>query len=115
MGEVLRAKYLVSDRSWNYGTTRVNWINNVPHMVEDDDLNYPLVALRVLERRGAAFTSADVAEAWLTDLPVLHTFTAERIAYRNLMNGFFPPESARRRNPCREWIGARSGPTSTGT
>lgn len=107
VGDALRAKYQVSDRSWNYGTSRVNWINNVPHMIEDDDLNYPLVALRVLEHRGDAFTSADVAEAWLTDLPVLHTFTAERIAYRNVMNGFFPPESARRRNPCREWIGAQ--------
>jgi ADP-ribosylglycohydrolase len=107
VGDDIRARYGVSDRGWNYGTSRVNWINNVPHMVEDDDLNYPVVALRVLESRGDAFTSADVAEAWLTDLPILHTFTAERIAYRNVANGIFPPESARRRNPCREWIGAQ--------
>jgi ADP-ribosylglycohydrolase len=33
-------------------------------------------------------------------------YTAERVAYRNLVTGLVPPETARHRNPYREWIGA---------
>lgn len=105
--EELRQKYGVSDRGWNYGTDTVNWVNNIAGMPEDDDINYTALALKLLELRGAAFSGEDVAERWLTDLPALHTFTAERVAYRNLLNGVFPPLSGRYRNPCREWIGAQ--------
>jgi len=34
-------------------------------------------------------------------------YTAERIAYRNLVNNLWPPQSATYHNPCREWIGAQ--------
>ena len=34
-------------------------------------------------------------------------FTAERAAYRNLLDGYSPPECATYRNPFREWIGAQ--------
>lgn len=105
--ESIRGKYGVSDKGWNYGSSVVNWANNVSCMPEDDDINYTILALKVLEENGAGFTAEDVALRWLMDLPVLHTFTAERIAYRNLLNGRFPPESGRYRNPCREWIGAQ--------
>ena len=43
---------------------------------------------------------------WLDELPAGRTFTAERIAYRNLLSGLEPPLTARHRNPFREWIGA---------
>jgi ADP-ribosylglycohydrolase len=76
-------------------------------MPEDDDINYTLVALAVLERHGSEFTTEDVAQMWLADLPVLRTFTAERAAYRNLLDGVAPPVTATRRNPFREWIGAQ--------
>ena len=36
-----------------------------------------------------------------------HACTAERVAYRNILNGIFPPGSASFRNPYREWIGAQ--------
>lgn len=32
---------------------------------------------------------------------------AERAAYRSLVEGRVPPETATYRNPCREWIGAQ--------
>ena len=83
------------------------WINNVSYMPEDDDTNYPLIALKLLERKGRDFTSVDVADTWLRDLPIFHLFTAERIAYRNLVNLIEPPESGSYHNPCREWIGAQ--------
>ena len=75
-------------------------------MPEDDDLNYPLLGLLLLERHGHGFTTADVARLWLDELPAGRTFTAERVAYRNLLAGIEPPHTARYRNPFREWIGA---------
>jgi hypothetical protein len=41
------------------------------------------------------------------NMPLLRTCTAERVAYVNLASGIRPPESACRRNPYREWIGAQ--------
>ena len=43
---------------------------------------------------------------WLARLPAGQTYTAERAAYRNLLLGLMPPQSAWHRNPYREWIGA---------
>ena len=75
-------------------------------MPEDDDLNFPLLALSSWSAHGRGFTTADVARLWLDELPAGRTFTAERVAYRNLLAGVEPPETARHRNPFREWIGA---------
>jgi hypothetical protein len=74
---------------------------------EDDDTNYTTLGLAVMRQHGHAFTPCDIAAAWLQQLPLLHTFTAERIAYRNLAQMVPPPQSARHCNPYREWIGAQ--------
>ena len=76
-------------------------------MPEDDDLNYALLALSVLEQHGDDFTTDDVAKAWLDLLPGLRVFTAERVAYRSLLDGLEPPATATVGNPYREWIGAQ--------
>src|SRR5258708_9351927 len=60
-----------------------------------------------MKRFGRASPSADVADFWLTDIPILHLCTAERVAYRNLCNLIPHPKSATFRNPFREWIGAQ--------
>jgi hypothetical protein len=39
-------------------------------------------------------------------MPPGRIFTAERVAMRNLLEAYLPPETATRRNPFREWIGA---------
>ncbi|WP_353114352.1 ADP-ribosylglycohydrolase family protein [Microbacterium sp.] len=91
---------------WNRRSAVNSLVENIDGMPEDDDLNYPLLNLRVLETAGRGFTTDDVAQAWLQDLPAGRTFTAERIAYRNLLDGWRPDEAARVRNPFREWIGA---------
>ncbi|MFI9507005.1 ADP-ribosylglycohydrolase family protein [Nocardia sp. NPDC052566] len=72
----------------------------------DDDVDYTVLGLHLLERRGFGFTTSDVATAWLELLPFRQTYTAERAAYRNLINGLRPPATALHRNPYREWIGA---------
>ena len=76
-------------------------------MVRDDDMDYPLLALHVLEQYGPDFTTEQVGRAWQLTLPYLQVYTAERAAYRNLINGLRPPETATVRNPYREWIGAQ--------
>lgn len=73
----------------------------------DDDLDYTVINLQVIERSGLGFTTQDVAETWLTRMPYKMTYTAERAAYRNLVNDIKPHESATCRNPYREWIGAQ--------
>ena len=76
-------------------------------MPEDDDTNYTLIALKLVEQYGRDFTPDDAAENWLMNLPLLHLCTAERVAYINLAQSVFPPKSALYRNPYREWIGAQ--------
>jgi len=83
------------------------WIEEVECMPEDDDMNYTVVGLEILKRYGRDFTPEHVAEFWMENIPVLHVCTAERVAYKNFVNGFHPPESASSRNPYREWIGAQ--------
>lgn len=73
----------------------------------DDDTNYTVLALKLIKRYGKDFTSDDVISMWLSDLPVIVTCTAERIAYRNALCGLTPPQTAEYKNPYREWIGAQ--------
>lgn len=83
----------------------------------DDDINYTVLALLLLEDRGTNFDTADVARAWLRLLPAGTTWTAERAAYRTLLNnmadefvnggdaGFDIRECSD--NAFNEWIGAQ--------
>ena len=90
---------------------------NITCMVEDDDTNYTTVGLAIVEQKGADFAPADVADFWLGNIPIYHVCTAERAAYRNLVNLIPAPDakgkvagrfsSATFRNPYREWIGAQ--------
>jgi ADP-ribosylglycohydrolase len=73
----------------------------------DDDLDYTILGLHILETHGFGFGSQDVAAEWLDHLPYGRTYTAERVAYRNLVQRLGPPETATHHNPYREWIGAR--------
>ncbi len=91
---------------WNRRSAPTSLAENIDGMPEDDDLNYPLLALTLLEHHGAALTTDDVAKAWLDNLPAGRVFTAERVAYRNLLAGHDAPRTATHQNPFREWIGA---------
>ncbi|WP_309093995.1 ADP-ribosylglycohydrolase family protein [Streptomyces sp.] len=97
---------LLTAHPWNRRSAATSLAENIDGMPEDDDLNYPLLGLILLRRHGKAFTTTDVARVWLDELPAGRTFTAERVAYRNLLSGLEPPYTARHRNPFREWIGA---------
>lgn len=83
----------------------------------DDDINYTVLALLLLEEHGAGFRMEDVAREWLRRLPAGMTWTAEREAYRILLanmdaefvNGAAPgfDLSACSVNAYNEWIGAQ--------
>ena len=104
---VIREKYGVEDVADAYCSWYNNWINNVDCAPEDDDTNYSVLALRLLETRGRRFTPENVAELWLSSVPLLRTCTAERVAYRNMARLIMPPASATHENPYREGIGAQ--------
>ncbi|GAA3220343.1 ADP-ribosylglycohydrolase family protein [Oerskovia jenensis] len=91
---------------WNRRSAPTSLEENIDGMPEDDDLNYPILALALLEKHGAAFTTDDVAQLWLDNLPAGRVFTAERAAYRNIVDARPVPETATHHNPFREWIGA---------
>jgi ADP-ribosylglycohydrolase len=91
---------------WNRRSRPTSLVENIAGMPEDDDLNFAMLALALLERHGTALRTEDVAQAWLGDLPAGRVFTAERAAYRNLLDGVEPDRAALVRNPFREWIGA---------
>jgi ADP-ribosylglycohydrolase len=83
----------------------------------DDDINYTVLALLLLEEHGLALETEHVARAWLRLLPAGAVFTAERAAYLTLLEraheffavgtpaGFDVTECAD--NPCNDWIGAQ--------
>lgn len=73
----------------------------------DDDTNYVVMAQALVETFGRDFTSDDVAKTWIDRQPKSAYCTAERVAFRNFINGFRPPKSAQYQNPYREWIGAQ--------
>jgi ADP-ribosylglycohydrolase len=98
----------VADRyPWNRASRPTSLAESIDGIPEDDDLNFTMLAVTLLERAGTSFDTLDVAKAWLDYLPPGRIFTAERVAMRNLLEACLPPETATRRNPFREWIGAR--------
>ena len=72
----------------------------------DDDIDWTILGLYMIEKYGELITTDDIAREWLDRLPFTQTFTAERAAYRNLILGKTIPETATYNNPYREWIGA---------
>lgn len=96
---------------WNRRSAPTSLAENIDGMPEDDDLNFPLLALDLLEAHGNDLSTEDVAQSWLANLPAGRVFTAERAAYRNLLeaypvSGAGASPSATHHNPFREWIGA---------
>jgi ADP-ribosylglycohydrolase len=85
--------------------------------VPDDDINYTVLALTMLEQHGLELSTEDVGRAWLMLLPAGATWTAERAAYLIMLErandayavgappGFDLSECAQ--NEYNDWIGAQ--------
>jgi ADP-ribosylglycohydrolase len=99
------------------GDVRACCLGRIERAEPDDDIDYTLLALVLLEEHGPGFGTEDVARAWLRLLPAGATWTAERAAYRTLLNrmaeqfvngdpaGFDLRECSD--NDYNEWIGAQ--------
>jgi ADP-ribosylglycohydrolase len=72
----------------------------------DDDIDFTVLGLHLLETYGAGYTTKDVGVEWRRRLPILQTYTAERAVYANLVRGIPLETAADAENPFREWIGA---------
>jgi len=91
---------------------------NIVRSEPDDDINYSVLALMMLEEYGLKLTTQNVASYWLRYLPAGRIFTAERCAYNTLLlltddltayfglpEGFDLTECSN--NPSSEFIGAQ--------
>ncbi|MFB7493644.1 ADP-ribosylglycohydrolase family protein [Streptomyces sp. NPDC056161] len=67
--------------------------------VRDDDIDYTMLGLHLLETYGTGYTSRDVAAEWLSRFPVYQLFTAERAAYQNLLREVPLARSSAARSP----------------
>ncbi|MBO3802935.1 MAG: ADP-ribosylglycohydrolase family protein [Candidatus Brockarchaeota archaeon] len=102
--EEIKSKLKASN---SYPLEKYELHESISGMVRDDDIDYTILGLHILECKGKGFTTRDVAEEWLGHLPYGLVYTAEKVAYRNLVNGLQAPETATYLNPYREWIGAQ--------
>jgi ADP-ribosylglycohydrolase len=73
----------------------------------DDDIDYSILALWLVEQHGFELTTSQVADALLANLPYARVFTAERTALVNLLHNVPIAQVGETRNPYREWIGAQ--------
>jgi ADP-ribosylglycohydrolase len=95
---------------------------HVRYAQEDDDLNYMCLAVKLLERYGAGFSTLAVGVNWLRSMPFLWTWGPEHVVYQNLVTALgdrgygYEPELpqdidldqvASTFNPGTEWIGAQ--------
>jgi ADP-ribosylglycohydrolase len=90
---------------------------NIAFMETDDDIRYTIIGQKILLEKGATFTTADVMDMWMRELPYSLVCSAETQSYRNYVvryrtNTGAQPEVdwswvATHQNPYREWIGAQ--------
>ncbi len=98
------------DRNYQTSARETFTVAKMDGVPTDDDINYTLLGLMILEEYGADFTTDDLGEAWVKYLPF--AFTAEGIALDNLRKGVPALQAADVDNPCVQYIGAdiRSDP-----
>ena len=80
---------------------------HISFMARDDDMDFTVLGLAALEQYGHDCSAEEIGHNLISRLPYNLVYTAERIAYRNLVLGIVPPDSALRDNPFREYIGAQ--------
>ncbi len=80
---------------------------NIRRSERDDDTDYTVLGLHLMETFGPEITPEQIVGEWLVRLPYHRTYTAERVAMRHWINEIEPPRSALYMNPYREWIGAQ--------
>jgi ADP-ribosylglycohydrolase len=85
-----------------------SFLGEIQGAPQDDDTDYTILSLLLLEKYGLGFQTTDAATEWLRRVAYYSTFTSERNAYRNLVWNVHPEEAASFVNPDREFVGART-------
>jgi len=86
---------------------RVCCKGRIRQMPRDDDIDYTILGVHILKQYGPNFSTRQVGTEWLSRLPYHKVYTAERCAYRNLVNEVPIDACGEHLNPYREWIGAQ--------
>lgn len=92
---------------YNFPLATREFADEIDGMPVDDDTNYVVLAQIIIDKYGKDFTPCDVSQIWLNYQTKDSYCTAEKVAFRNFINGYAPPQSAIYKNPYREWIGAQ--------
>jgi ADP-ribosylglycohydrolase len=82
-------------------------------MARDDDIDFTILGLHILETHGLGFQTRDVAAEWLDHLLFTQTYTAERVALRNLIDGLLPQRRPATATPTGSGSVPASEPTSS--
>jgi ADP-ribosylglycohydrolase len=86
--------------SWNE-TTR----GRIQYVAPDDDMNYSVLGMLLLEARGTDFTTQDVMNAWLHNLPPLWTWGPERtILTKAAIHSIYNENGPAREIPFETWV-----------
>ncbi|NLB59995.1 MAG: ADP-ribosylglycohydrolase family protein [Lentisphaerae bacterium] len=80
---------------------------HLAYVMEDDDLNYTVLNLLLLEQKGFEFSTEDVGAIWASYLPILYTHGAERWSFINYLRGMPIDQVPLYLNPARDAIGAQ--------
>ena len=63
-------------RSWQEAVR-----GRIRFVARDDDINYTVLGMLILEQHGIGFSRADVMQMWLANLPLAYTFGPERMLF----------------------------------
>jgi ADP-ribosylglycohydrolase len=96
----------VPDGFWLHRSWPETTLGRVRGSARDDDIDYSILGVWLLERYGLELSPSVIANAWLTFLPYLQVFTAERAVLVNVLHNVPIASVGETRNPYREWIGA---------
>ncbi|QQE80542.1 ADP-ribosylglycohydrolase family protein [Alicyclobacillus sp. SO9] len=86
--------------------TGVSEISKLISALPNEHLDDTILSLITLEKYGPDVTTRNIADMWLHFLDERLRSGAEHTAYRNLVSGAQPSQSAVAENPFREWNGA---------
>ena len=79
---------------------------NITFAMRDDDIDFTILGVHILDEHGFGFGPEHVAAEWL-DPSRSRRSTRPSARYRNLLHGLQPPGDGHARQPYREWIGAQ--------
>jgi ADP-ribosylglycohydrolase len=110
VGEWPLRDYISEELLQKLGRRHSSWYDTVRGKIEyaasDDDINYKVCGMLLLERHGRDFTKDDLRDLWYVNLPAGWQFGPERtLNIRGALWSLMPPGPAAAHPPLAEWAG----------